>query len=417
MSEEKKRKNLENGFKGKRIKLDKGKNSFEYNGVKIPYPKSFQKSDEFGQQVYCICKKPDGGELMVGCDKCDGWYHFNCLKLNRNYEKLYYRFFCPYCQLNDPEKCQIIYKKKCLIDDCYLPINGLSKFCSKEHGLIYFGRIKNQVLKSSGGLQAGQIASILRMDGLDVKGFANIGNEFPSVSATEFDGFVEIENASSTYNVEMAELRQELQDTLDEQNYHKLRQTYLNILKDAIKKINEYFASLTGANGAVPKKTKKGSSSKKVEICGYNRKLVFSISSWKTYLRSQEARQVFDLSEADPDRLTGVKPGNSQAFDASTEELKKVFPTYESLAALQEDDFSLNIFPGTCLLEKKKCQKHAGWQKRITDESKVRLVELQNAVEEARQRITNLKHQYEVEYWESKEENFNGGNLVGIGAG
>ena len=31
--------------------------------------------------VYCYCRMPDDGDMMVCCDKCDGWFHFKCLKI------------------------------------------------------------------------------------------------------------------------------------------------------------------------------------------------------------------------------------------------------------------------------------------------------------------------------------------------
>ena len=30
-------------------------------------------------KVYCNCRSPDSGELMVACDKCKNWYHVQCI--------------------------------------------------------------------------------------------------------------------------------------------------------------------------------------------------------------------------------------------------------------------------------------------------------------------------------------------------
>jgi len=29
--------------------------------------------------VYCVCRGPDTGEVMVACDKCKKWYHAECI--------------------------------------------------------------------------------------------------------------------------------------------------------------------------------------------------------------------------------------------------------------------------------------------------------------------------------------------------
>ncbi|XXQ34539.1 PHD-type domain-containing protein [Plasmodiophora brassicae] len=33
-------------------------------------------------QLYCICRKPDDGELMVQCDACSQWFHAACMRLS-----------------------------------------------------------------------------------------------------------------------------------------------------------------------------------------------------------------------------------------------------------------------------------------------------------------------------------------------
>ncbi|CAI4053127.1 Spp1p SKDI_16G1370 [Saccharomyces kudriavzevii IFO 1802] len=99
-----------------------------------------------GEDVYCICKKPDYGELMVGCDGCDDWFHFACLHIPGQFKDLVFSFFCPYCQagITGKNKDAIIngemslpktlWKRKCRISDCYRPCLPDSKYCSEEHG-------------------------------------------------------------------------------------------------------------------------------------------------------------------------------------------------------------------------------------------------------------------------------------------
>jgi len=51
---------------------------------------------EIEVDVYCICRCPDDGKLMVECEGCQEWFHASCLKLShlsvKNWKK------CASCQ-------------------------------------------------------------------------------------------------------------------------------------------------------------------------------------------------------------------------------------------------------------------------------------------------------------------------------
>uniref|UniRef100_A0A5B7BX15 Putative lysine-specific demethylase 5B isoform X4 n=1 Tax=Davidia involucrata TaxID=16924 RepID=A0A5B7BX15_DAVIN len=49
--------------------------------------------------LYCICRKPYDQRAMIACDKCDEWYHFDCIKLSSP-PKIY---ICPACKLQTEE--------------------------------------------------------------------------------------------------------------------------------------------------------------------------------------------------------------------------------------------------------------------------------------------------------------------------
>ncbi|EDO14877.1 hypothetical protein Kpol_1012p4 [Vanderwaltozyma polyspora DSM 70294] len=108
------------------------------------------------EDVYCICKKPDNGELMVGCDGCDDWFHFKCLHISTKYKELVSSFYCPYCQAgitgnkneeDDVEEVhhKTLWKRKCRLQDCYKPCQDNSKYCSGEHGEEYMRSIVMRV--------------------------------------------------------------------------------------------------------------------------------------------------------------------------------------------------------------------------------------------------------------------------------
>ena len=57
-------------------------------GVITPFPKTnartmnFDKNSTEEVPVFCVCRLPDNGSLMVQCDKCRDWFHTLCLNIN-----------------------------------------------------------------------------------------------------------------------------------------------------------------------------------------------------------------------------------------------------------------------------------------------------------------------------------------------
>lgn len=47
--------------------------------------------------LYCICRKVDNHEFMVGCDgQCEDWYHGKCVQISEQDEELIERFICEF---------------------------------------------------------------------------------------------------------------------------------------------------------------------------------------------------------------------------------------------------------------------------------------------------------------------------------
>ncbi|KZT62314.1 hypothetical protein CALCODRAFT_426267, partial [Calocera cornea HHB12733] len=48
--------------------------------------------------LYCMCETLyDEERFMIGCDKCDNWYHPACVGLEEEAADLIDKFFCPRC--------------------------------------------------------------------------------------------------------------------------------------------------------------------------------------------------------------------------------------------------------------------------------------------------------------------------------
>lgn len=49
------------------------------------------------RDLYCFCRKPDDGRLMIQCEKCFEWFHAACLQMTKRQADRLVTFFCPQC--------------------------------------------------------------------------------------------------------------------------------------------------------------------------------------------------------------------------------------------------------------------------------------------------------------------------------
>ncbi|WVQ72063.1 hypothetical protein IAR50_001607 [Cryptococcus sp. DSM 104548] len=90
--------------------------------------------------VYCICRRPYDEEedesLMVGCESCDGWFHAECVGLDENKVDLLDVYICKSCEGSTAQRT--IYKQACKRDGCNKSVSGSnSKFCSSRCAYRY----------------------------------------------------------------------------------------------------------------------------------------------------------------------------------------------------------------------------------------------------------------------------------------
>ena len=67
-----------------------------------PFPCTMKKRPKSNSQqtiaVYCLCRQPEvEGESMVQCDKCDEWYHNDCITCPSTCDMKSVKWFCPNC--------------------------------------------------------------------------------------------------------------------------------------------------------------------------------------------------------------------------------------------------------------------------------------------------------------------------------
>jgi COMPASS component SPP1 len=118
--------------------------------------------DESDNGPYCICRGPDDHRWMICCEKCEDWFHGECIKLDKTIgESLIEKFICPNCT---DETHTTLYQKTCALGGCrkpsrllekggVAPLTNRSVFCSNEHAGAWWERIVARLPK--GKMKAG----------------------------------------------------------------------------------------------------------------------------------------------------------------------------------------------------------------------------------------------------------------------
>ncbi|EAS02021.2 PHD zinc finger protein (macronuclear) [Tetrahymena thermophila SB210] len=68
-------------------------------------PHNYEPVDETSEQVYCVCRrKYQEGDQMMECEKCQEWYHFECIGFKGTIDEAdQLNFVCKFCDLKDDE--------------------------------------------------------------------------------------------------------------------------------------------------------------------------------------------------------------------------------------------------------------------------------------------------------------------------
>jgi len=130
---------------------------------KDPEAEEGEGDDKEDDKLYCVCKtRYDEGRVMIACDRCDEWYHTQCVNMPDLEIDLVDQFICPPCIESNLElHLQTTYRKRChrglhhpnpsSPEACHKAARGdFSKYCSDECG-VQFMKTKIAAWEKKGG--------------------------------------------------------------------------------------------------------------------------------------------------------------------------------------------------------------------------------------------------------------------------
>ncbi|KAJ4360972.1 COMPASS (complex proteins associated with Set1p) component [Didymosphaeria variabile] len=340
--------------------------------------------------LYCICRKPDNHRWMIGCDGgCDDWFHGSCVNMEQQDEDLVDRFICPLCE--EKGRGQTTWKPMCRRDGCRKPARTPkgkeSKYCSEECGALF---MSEQMQRTAGakaprkkGKKKGKngeepaasdedeeptpLGGVLRTKDLkalidqakDIQAFKGLGSGVLSPPRTasptkaSFDGVNgtarpadeglaltagETERLNALYN-EKSQLKDRLEVLKD-------REKFVSLVKEQVTRIAER------------------EKMKAKELCGYDTRLAWSDAEFLRWRNSRIGKASFHAMTLapSPDELASFAAENGGDADMAMSEEQ----------AAESDTICL----------KKRCQKHAQWQKQNLQDARFEEVEIAESIRE-----------------------------------
>lgn len=307
--------------------------------------------------LYCVCRKPDTGTFMIGCDgTCDDWFHGKCVGIEERNKNLIDKYICPNCEKKG-NVGRTTWKRMCRRKGCRHPARlgksksgNTSKYCSDECGVILFrelaGRargqeeaIKNRTSRQKGSalgtskpapeddigarggaLSAGEVKALLNVS-QTVQDFWKLGDGVLSPPATP-NG--KDKGKTSDFTDLEAQALQRIQTEKEEaRRRHAL-------LKDRMK-----FVTLVkqAASRAATEKDLKPK-----EYCGYDPRMEWPEDRFQAWRNSKAGQQAFELET--------LRMEKSSEKDAEIE--------------YQGEDLDI--------CERKRCARHHDWSKLAVDD-------------------------------------------------
>lgn len=326
--------------------------------------------------VYCLCRKPDTGTFMIGCDgTCDDWFHGKCVGIEERDKNLIDKYICPTC--TKAGAGQTTWKRMCRRSGCRQAARvgkagkggkegGGSKYCSEECGVLYFrdmvaktrgkeemgknrhSRRKNSIaspvqsrdrdpdddLGARGGLLASGELKALVNTSMSADEFKKLGDGVLSPPATPDSKASPTASKDSKYDFTEPEA-QALSDIHKQKNEARRKHA---LLKDRMKFVT--MVKHTASRTATEKELKPK------EYCGYDSRIEWTEAQFSVWRNSKAGRQAFDLDTLATEKTAAASGAADEDGDTDMEECV--------------DDFEI--------CDRKKCARHLEWGKLAVDD-------------------------------------------------
>ncbi|KAK3070994.1 COMPASS (complex proteins associated with Set1p) component [Teratosphaeriaceae sp. CCFEE 6253] len=267
--------------------------------------------------VYCVCRKPDNGTFMIGCDgSCEDWFHGKCVEIAERDKNLIDRYLCPGCTKRGEGRTT--WKRMCRRGGCRQPARikggknggGASKYCSEECGVLYFREMvaqtrgREEVVRSRGSRRKASLTSTDRVTGdgdddLGAKGGALAAGEVKGllVTAKSADDFQKLGagvlSPPATPGGEEAEAKETAYTAVetaalgDIHTRKEVARRRHQLLKDRMRFVT--LAKQAAGRVAAEREVKPK------EYCGYNPRLEWTETQFSIWRESDAGRQAFEL--------------------------------------------------------------------------------------------------------------------------
>ena len=321
--------------------------------------------------VYCVCRKPDTGTFMIGCDgTCDDWFHGKCVGIEERDKNLIDKYVCPNC--TKAGAGQTTWKRMCRRSGCRQPARvgkagkggkegGGSKYCSDECGVLFFremvartrgkedqGKHRHSRRKTSlssptqsrdgqdddlgargGVLAAGELKALVNTS-KSADDFKKLGDGVLSPPATPDSKGSPTMTKDSKSDFTEPEV-QALADISKQKDEARRKH---QLLKDRIKFVT--MVKQAQSRTATEKELKPK------DYCGYDSRIQWTEDQFRAWRNSKTGRQAFDLETLATEKNGNVDEGGDTDMEDGV------------------DDFEI--------CDRKKCARHLEWGKLAVDD-------------------------------------------------
>ena len=395
---------------------------------------------EDGNDVFCICRRPDNHTWMIACDGgCEDWFHGKCINIKEEDGVLIDKYICPNCAAKN--RGVTTWKPMCRALDCRQPARlkkgSASKYCTDECGLNFFklaisnansqidlhtkkpNRRKSKVGRKSstittaafdgsdsestdlgprgGRIRPRELKTLVNATN-DINAFRSLGIGMPSPPASVSPGSSDVDAlySSTTLNgLEKARIATIRSST----DALRIRHTLIRDRERFIIDVHENAKRYAEREGLKIK-----------DVCGFDSRIVWSEDEF-VHWRDGDAAEAGDASvnedggkETANDTDNGMSQPNLQINE---EDIKQ---------EQNQKGKGLNkIFEFMCL--RKRCERHRFWQKVAMSDLRCEVAAVVNEMQQLEAEERDIRERAIIRYRQTTDGVYNGGTVEIIGDG